>query len=230
MSAPAGSTTDAAPAAGAASREAGLVRALGVLGLAASVVNVTIGGGIFRLPSSPDVAGRLGAAAPLAYLLCALAMGLIVLCFAEAGSRVSLTGGPYAYVETAFGPLVGFLVGVLLWLTGIFATSAVATIFADNVARLVPVLDGRAARVALIGATFMLLAFVNVRGVRQGARLNAVSTILKLAPLLLLAVAGLFAIEPANLRWTTTPSSADVTRASIFLIFAFAGIESALVP
>ncbi len=42
------------------------------------------------------MAGQLGAMAPLAYLLCAVAMGLIVLCMAEAGSRVSLTGGPYA--------------------------------------------------------------------------------------------------------------------------------------
>src|SRR5205823_7535774 len=86
--------------------ERALVRAIGVVGLAAGIVNVTIGGGIFRLPA--DVARALGPAAPLAYLACAVAMGLIVLCFAEAGSRVDLTGGPYAYVETAFGPFVGF--------------------------------------------------------------------------------------------------------------------------
>ena len=213
-----------------ASRDVGLVRALGVLGLTASIVNITIGGGIFRLPSSPDVAGRLGAAAPIAYVVCAIAMALIVLCFAEAGSRVSLTGGPYAYVETAFGSLAGFLVGVLLWLTGITAMSAVATIFADNVVRLVPVLQSRPMRVGLLVAVFAILAIVNVRGVKQGARLNTASTVLKLAPLLLLAVVGVFAIEPANLRWTQAPAAGDVTRASIFLIFAFAGIESALVP
>lgn len=229
MTAPANRAPADAPSP-AASSEAGLVRALGVLGLAASIVNVTIGGGIFRLPSSPEVAGRLGAAAPLAYLVCAVAMALIVMCFAQAGSRVSLTGGPYAYVEIAFGPLAGFFVGVLLWLTGITAMSAVATIFADNVARLLPVLGPRGARIALLAVVFALLTVVNVRGVRQGARLVGVSTVLKLAPLLLLAVAGLFAIEPANLRWTTTPAVTDVTRASIFLIFAFAGIESALVP
>jgi basic amino acid/polyamine antiporter, APA family len=211
-------------------REAGLVRALGVFGLAASIVNITIGGGIFRLPSSPDVAGRLGAAAPVAYIVCAIAMALIVMCFAEAGSRVSLTGGPYAYVETAFGPLAGFMVGVLLWLTGIFATSAVATIFADNVARLVPFFGPRGLRITLLALVFAFLVAVNVRGVKQGARLNAVSTLVKLAPLVLLAVVGLFAIRPDYLAWTATPAPADVTRASIFLIFAFAGIESALVP
>src|ERR1051325_8839740 len=64
-------------------RDAALLRAVGVWGLAAGIVNITIGGGIFRLPAG--AARTLGAAAPVAYLVCALAMGLIVLCFAEAG-------------------------------------------------------------------------------------------------------------------------------------------------
>src|SRR5918994_2085902 len=97
----------------------------------AHLVTVTIGGGIFRLPAG--VAQQLGAAAPFAYVVCAVAMGLIVLCFAEAGSRVAPTGGPYAYVEVAFGPFVGFMAGVLLWLLGTFAVAAVSTVFADAV-------------------------------------------------------------------------------------------------
>ncbi|HKP76772.1 MAG TPA: amino acid permease, partial [Longimicrobiaceae bacterium] len=109
--------------------ETGLVRATGTWALAASIVNITVGGGIFRLPAA--VGASLGTAAPLAYLVCALAMGLIVLCIAQAGSRVALTGGPYAYVEVAFGPFVGFLSGVLLWVVGTLALAAVATIFAD---------------------------------------------------------------------------------------------------
>src|SRR3954470_265823 len=90
-----------------------LIRAVGTWALAASIVNVTIGGGIFRLPAG--VYKMLGQASPIAYLVCAAVIGLIVVCFAEAGSRVSRTGGLYAYVETAFGPLVGFTAGVLLW-------------------------------------------------------------------------------------------------------------------
>ena len=81
--------------------EGSLVRALGTWGLAASIVNVTIGGGIFRLPTA--AAELLGSAAPIVFVVCAVAMALIVLCFAEAGSRVSLTGGVYAYVEVAPG-------------------------------------------------------------------------------------------------------------------------------
>jgi len=208
--------------------ETGLVRAVGVWALAASIVNITVGGGIFRLPAA--VGGSLGTAAPLAYLLCALAMGLIVLCFAEAGSRVALTGGPYAYVEVAFGPFVGFLAGVLLWIVGTFALAAVATLFADAVGALVPALAGRGARTTVLAATFALLAGVNVLGVRQGTAVNVVSTVAKLLPLLLLLVAGAFAIQSNNLAWSGAPSTGDLARTSVLLIFAFAGIETALVP
>ena len=108
-----------------------LVRAIGTLALAAGIVNITIGGGIFRLPSI--VAASLGPAAPLAYIVCAAAMGLIVLCMADAGRRVSLTGGPYAYVGAAFGPYAGFVTGVLLWMLGSFAGAAVTTVLAASV-------------------------------------------------------------------------------------------------
>ncbi|MDB4950133.1 MAG: amino acid permease [Gemmatimonadetes bacterium] len=211
-----------------ASSESRLVRALGVWGLAAGIVNVTVGGGIFRLPSG--VAGSLGATGPVAYLVCALAMALIVLCFAEAGSRVALTGGPYAYVEVAFGPFVGFLSGILLWVVGSLALAAVATIFADALGGLVPALHAPAARAALLIAIFALLAGVNVRGVRQGTRLNTIATVAKLLPLLVLLVGGAFAVHGANLVWPAPPQPANIARTSVLLIFAFMGIESALVP
>jgi APA family basic amino acid/polyamine antiporter len=212
------------------SGEGGLIRALGVWGLAASIVNITIGGGIFRAPGTQEVTGRLGAAAPLAYVVCAIAMAFVVLCFAEAGSRVALTGGPYAYVERAFGEFAGFIVGWMLWVTGTIATAAVATIFADAAQRMLPLLGSAPARVALLALVFAAVTAINVRGVRLGARLNMASTIAKLAPLVLLVVVGLASIQPGNLQWKTAPNTADVGRASVFLIFAFAGIESAMVP
>ncbi len=212
----------------AAAPEARLVRALGVWGLAAGIVNVTVGGGIFRLPAS--AAGSLGTAAPIAYLVCALAMALIVLCFAEAGSRVDLTGGPYAYVEIAFGPFAGFLSGVLRWAVGTLALSAVSTLCADAVGALVPALAGGGARTALLVIALTLFTGINVAGVRQGNAVNAVATVAKLLPLVLLVVVGVFAIRPENLVMTAAPAAGDVARASIVLIFAFAGVESALVP
>ncbi|NUP55122.1 MAG: amino acid permease [Gemmatimonadaceae bacterium] len=207
--------------------DARLVRAIGTWGLAASIVNVTVGGGIFRLPAG--VAASLGAAAPVAYVICTAVMALIVICFADAGSRVSLTGGPYAYVETAFGPFVGFLCGALLWVGMTFALSAVATFFADSVGALVPSLGPNGKRGALV-VTLVAFAAANVRGVRGVTRANTVFTVAKLLPLLALIVFGAFAIRRENLAVTATPSAAAVSRASLLLLFAFLGVESALVP
>jgi basic amino acid/polyamine antiporter, APA family len=208
--------------------ERSLVRAIGTWALAAGIINITVGGGIFRLPK--DMAEALGPAAPLAYLVCAVVMGLIVLCIAEAGSRVSLTGGPYAYVELAFGPYVGFLTGVLLWLLGTTAVAAVSTVYVTNAAKLFPVFEQPSMRALLLIASFAIVATINILGVKQGSRLNGIATVAKLLPLVLLVLAGVFFVERANLTVESTPGAGDVTRASIVLIFAFSGIETALVP
>ena len=205
-----------------------LVRVMGTFGLAAAIVNITIGGGIFRLPA--NVAQSLGAAAPIAYLVCALAMGLIVLCIADAGSRVSLTGGPYAYVGTAFGPYAGFLAGVLLWMLGTFAAAAVSTVFATSVGLLVPALNGGVMQVVVLVVAFAFWSAINLRGVGLAARFNSVATVAKILPLLLVAIGGAFFVRPEHLQWASTPAAADVARTSLLLIFAFAGIEVALVP
>ncbi len=209
------------------SGERGLARVIGTWGLAAGIVNVTVGGGIFRLPAG--VAAAVGPAAPLAYLACTVAMGLIVLCFAEAGSRVAMTGGPYAYIETAFGPFVGFVSGVLLWVCITLALSAVSTFFADSLLALVPALGAAGRRIALV-VVLIVLAAANVRGVGGVTRFNALATVAKLLPLVLLVLVGLVAMRWSNLAWNGVPSGGSVSRASVLLIFAFLGIESALVP
>ena len=205
-----------------------LVRAMGTFGLAAAIINITIGGGIFRLPA--NVAGSLGAAAPIAYLVCAAAMALIVRCIAVAGSKVALTGGPYAYVGAAFGAYAGFISGVLLWMLGTFAGAAVATVFASSVGLLLSDLSGRSMEVAILVSAFAFWSIVNLRGVALGARLNTIATIAKLAPLLLIGIGGLLFVDAQNLSWTATPTMGEVARTSLLLIFAFAGLEVALVP
>ena len=205
-----------------------LVRAVGVWALAASIFNVTVGGGIFVLPA---LASRLlGRAAPVAYLVCAVAIGLIVLCFAEAGSRVSRTGGPYAYVEVVFGPYAGFLAGVLLWMMATLAMAGVATMFAANVGGFVPALGSGVSRALLLVVLFGGLTLVNVRGVSEGTALINVASIAKLLPLLVLVFLGLPAVHAANIALPAMPDTSSLSRASIVLVFAFLGVESALVP
>jgi len=159
-----------------------------------------------------------------------VAMGLIVLCFAEAGSRVSLTGGLYAYVEVAFGPLVGFLTGAMLWAGITAATAAVSSFFADALSALIPALAVGQARAASLVIVLVTLAALNIAGVRGASRFNVVMTLAKLLPLLLLVILGAASVNRGNLAWHATPASSDVARASAVLIFAFLGVETALVP
>ena len=202
-----------------------LVRAVGVWALAASIFNVTVGGGIFRLPAG--AAAAAGPAAPFVYLICAAVMGFVVLCFAEAGSRITLTGGPYAYVEAVFGRYVGFLAGVLLWMLGTTAVAGVSSAFAEGLGAL---FNMPSLRVPVIVTMFVVLALVNIRGVEQGTKLIVVASVAKLLPLIAFVAIGVFYIQPANLAITEMPGPASLARAAIVLVFAFSGVETALVP
>src|SRR5947207_4534409 len=115
-----------------------LVRGIGVPALTANIISSTIGAGIFVLPAA--MSRGLGPAAPIAFLCCAIAMVLFVTCFAIAGSRVSLTGGLYAYVEVAFGRYIGFLAGVLYGLTALGAVAGVVTVRVTSSAVIAPFL------------------------------------------------------------------------------------------
>ncbi len=205
-----------------------LIRAIGVPGLTANIVNSTIGAGIFVLPAL--VAKGLGSAAPVAFICCAVAMVLFVTCFAIAGSRVSLTGGLYAYVEVAFGRYVGFLAGVLYGITALGAVAGVVNVLVNSIAVIAPFLGVGVMRVIVMIAVYGLLVGINVRGVRGGAGAVTVVTLAKLLPLLLFICAGIFFIHPANLTWSAWPSSKAVGDNVILLIFAFVGIEVALIP
>lgn len=208
--------------------DAGLVRAIGARQLTASIINVTIGAGIFVLPAV--AAAGLGAAAPMAYIVCAVLMALIVCCFAGAGSRVSLTGGVYAYVDVAFGPFIGFLAGVLYFLMATFAVASVSSAFAGSVGAIWSATATPAVRATLIAALLAALATVNVRGVKPGVGLVEVVTVAKLLPLLLLVVSGIWFVNPVYLHWPGLPAVPAIGKTAIVLIFAFIGLEVALVP
>ena len=144
-----------------------LIRGIGIPALTANIVSSTIGAGIFVIPAT--VARGLGSAAPLAFVCCAIAMVLFVTCFAIAGSRVSLTGGLYAYVEVAFGRYVGFMAGMLYFLTALGAVAGVVNVLANSVALVVPFLGSPFMRIVVMLAVYGSLVFINIRGVREGA-------------------------------------------------------------
>jgi basic amino acid/polyamine antiporter, APA family len=94
-----------------------LVRAVGVWGLAGSIINITIAGSIFVLPAT--LGTTMGAAAPLAYLLGAALFVPVVWSIAAVGSRIITSGGPYVYVAAAFGRFPGYLIASLLWISAV---------------------------------------------------------------------------------------------------------------
>ena len=205
-----------------------LIRGIGVPALTANIISSTIGAGIFVLPAA--IAGTLGPAAPLAFICCAIAMVLFVTCFAIAGSRVSLTGGLYAYVEVAFGRYLGFLAGVLYGLTALGAVAGVVNVLVNSIVIAVPFLSGGITRIILMILVYGSLVAINVRGVRGGAGAVTIVTFAKLVPLLVFVCVGIFFIHPANLTWQMWPNSKSLGDAVILLIFAFVGIEVALMP
>src|SRR5438874_3256115 len=206
--------------------ETALRRVIGTRGLAAAVFNITVGAAIFVLPA--HMAASLGPAAPLAYLVCAVATALVALCIAEAGSRVPQSGGPYAYVGTALGPYAGFLCGVLLWLGITLAMGAVSTVFADAVAGLVPGVGGPLPRALLLIAVIAGLAVVNIRGAAVGSQVSGIATVAKIVPLVAFVALGLSHVRTENLAIGSLPPLSRLGESGLLLMFAFFGMESAL--
>lgn len=205
-----------------------LVRAVGLLGLVAIAVNGVIGAGIFVLPAS--VARLAGPASASAYVVAAALMALVVLCFAEAGSMFGETGGPYVYARTAFGPMVGFVVGWMFFLTRWAAAAAVANGFTAYAGVFWPEVAHGAGRLVVLTLAIGGLAGLNVVGVSRGARTVNVLTIAKLVPLLLFVALGLFALDPSRFRLLSLPPAGGLQQASLLLVFAFGGFENANVP
>lgn len=207
-------------------RDAGLLRALGTWGLAASVISIIVGAGIFAVPGK--LAASIGVYAPLAFLGCILAVGAVGICFAEGGSRIPTSGGVYGYIEVSLGPLVGYVAGTLKWFGSLMSGASVAAALADVAASVTPPHLVTAVRAAVIVGSIGGVALINVRGVRSGARLIGFATALKLVPLVIFVVAGATAIHRANFAVPVDPSTAAPGRAMILALFALIGMETAL--
>lgn len=204
-----------------------LKRVIGVSGLALTIVSITIGSGIFALPAIVGL--QLGAFALLAYLFCAIMMAAIMLCYAEIGSRVTTTGGNYAYVEAAFGKFAGF---ICCWISffgwNVLADAAIINIIADSLAVIYPIFLNAWIRGILF---FLLLAFmvvINIRGTKHAVILVKIFTIIKLLPLFGIIILGIGKVEMINLQWGSLIGINSLGNTVLVLFFAFAGFESAL--
>jgi len=207
-------------------RDRGLVRAVGTLGLTASIVNIVVGAGIFAVPAA--LAAGIGPYAPLAFVVCAVAIGSIAICFAEGGSRIPTSGGAYGYIEAAYGPLVSYVAGTLLWFSDALACGCVAAALADVAVSVLPPQVRVSAHAAVVICAIGGIAWVNIGGVARGTRLVNTATLIKLIPLAVFVIAGAGAIHATNFSATAQPDTAGLGRALILALFAFTGMEVAL--
>lgn len=205
-----------------------LVRGLGRWDITAITVNSIIGAGIFGLPSK--VAALIGSYSLVGFLICALIIGVIVLCFAEVSSRFSLTGGMYIYAKTAFGPAVGFEIGWLTWIVRVVTFAANCNLMLAYLGFFFPGADTGTARISLILLTVAGFTIINLVGVRETALATMIFTIGKLAPLLIFVLVGVFFVSPSSLSFREVPTYTSFSSAILLLIYAFVGFENAVVP
>lgn len=207
-------------------RDAGLVRVVGTRGLAASTVCIVVGAGIFALPA--PLAASIGPYAPLAFLVCAFAMGAVGICFAEACSRVASSGGAYGCVHAAFGPFAGYIAGMFLWVGNVLATGGVAAALADVATDgLSPPFKSWVHALVII-VVIGSIAWVNVGGIRRATTLVSWATLLKLTPLIIFVLAGLGAMHRSNFVPGEALHRDGVGRALLLALYVFSGMETGL--
>lgn len=204
-----------------------LIRSISKWAMVLLVINGVIGSGIFGLPSK--IFREVGIYSIAAFFICALAVFVIILCFAEVSSRFDKTGGPYLYALSSFGPLPAFLTGWLLLLTRFITFAALINLLVTYLA----VFSGWFALpssrfITIVGLTG-LLAYLNHIGVKNTTRINNFLTVAKLLPLLLFIVIGFFFLDTKNFVGSELPSFTSFSSAVLLLVFAFGGFESVLV-
>lgn len=210
-----------------ANREEGLKKVIGIPELSLSIINSIIGAGIFALPGIIGVA--LGAFGIVGFIFCGIMMAAIMLCYAEIGTKVTSSGGSYAYVEAAFGSLPSYIVNWLYFFGwGMMGSAALVNIIADSLAVIFPVFMDPFPRGILFFILISFMVLVNIRGARQGILVVKMITIIKILPLIALIVFGTGLIKTTNLYWDKLPSFQTFGGSMLVLFFAFAGFETCL--
>jgi basic amino acid/polyamine antiporter, APA family len=204
-----------------------LLRAIGRWDLLALVINGIVGAGIFGLPAK--VHALLGVNGLWAIIVCALIMGLVVLCFAEVASRFTQTGGPFVYAATAFGPLTGFLTGWILLAARLTGCCAICSLLLRYAAYFGPGVNHGAGRILAAIIIVGTLTLVHVLGIKRAVLFGNIVTIGKLLPLLIFVAFGLPHVPLARFAQAAAPANAHFAQAVLLLGFAFVGWESVVV-
>jgi APA family basic amino acid/polyamine antiporter len=205
-------------------------RSLGLATTTSIVIGNMVGSGVFLLPASLAMYGTYSL---WGWGCSSIGALLLAWVFSSLSRRLPKAGGPYAYPREAFGDFAGFLIAWIYWLSIVATNAAIAVAFAAYLASFFPALATTPlfGAFAALAATWLLTA-VNIWGVHIAGRLQLVTVILKLTPLLALAVFGVFHFDSHNLTAGNTGQSPleSINTAAAFTMWAFLGLECATVP
>jgi APA family basic amino acid/polyamine antiporter len=207
----------------------GLLRAVSRWEIVALSVNDVIGSGVYLI--LPVAAAQLlGPASVWAILAAGFAVLLLVLCFAEAASLFDQPGGAIVYTRAAFGDFVGFEVGWMTWIARISSIAGLSVFFARAVGYLWPGARSGVGQWLTIVVPLIVLTWINVLGVKSGARTAVVLAWGKVLPLVLFIGVGLFWVQWGRVFPVPMPASGNFTKAALLVLFAYAGFENTSAP
>lgn len=198
----------------------------------ALVVGNMIGSGVFFLPAS---LGAYGGISILGWIFSAVGAFFLALVFSRLSRLVpDLSGGPYVYARVGFGEFAGFLVAWGYWISIWCTNAGIAVALVSYLSVFFPILAEDPLIAVLVGlAVIWLLTWVNTRGVRSAGRVQLITTVLKITPLIVIALGGLFYLDPANFVPFNLSDRSDfsaVTATATLTLFAFLGLECATIP
>jgi basic amino acid/polyamine antiporter, APA family len=206
-------------------------RVLGFWAAASIVTGNMVGSGVFLLPASLAPYGGLSLVGWIVSAAGAIALALV---FARLARQLPAAGGPYAYTRQAFGDVPGFLVAWGYWLSIVGTLAALAVAAVGYLDPFVPTLVRTpAAAGALAVALVWVMIGLNIAGVAIAGRVQIVTTVLKLVPLVVVAVGGMFFFQPSVFtlpETTTTPMGAQLISVVTLTLWAFLGLECATIP
>jgi basic amino acid/polyamine antiporter, APA family len=196
------------------------------------VVGSMIGSGIFFLPVA---LAAYGAISLMGWLVSSVGAIFLALVFVKLSRRFpNEDGGPYTYTTKGLGHFAGFLASWGYQISNIATNAAIVVAFVSYLSVFVPPLAENPVYSLLTSLSVVwFLTWVNTLGIKEAGYVQLISTILKLVPLLLVTVAGLFYIDfshftPANISEVSDFSA--ITATATITLFAFMGLEVATVP
>lgn len=207
-------------------------RKLGLWTSTSLVVGNMIGAGVFLMPAA---LASYGSISLLGWFFSAVGSFFLAKVFSNLSKLMpNVTGGPYAYTRSGLGDFAGFLVAWGYWISVSCANAAITISLVSALSTFIPILASSALAAVITGLTAIwLLTWINTRGVLISGKLQMITTVLKLLPLLVIALGGLFFIKSENfLPFNSSGMSIwqAINATATFTMFAFVGIESASIP